>query len=69
MWSQVPIFPLDVDPLGIIDIVGAILYLHCNRENRLVAPLVTGVIGAAVPLEFVAGADVVFDASPGKTSP
>lgn len=51
--------------------VGAISYLRRNTgsENRLAAPLVTGVIGAVVSFEFIAGVDVVFDASPGNTSP
>lgn len=61
--------PLDMEQLGSIDMIGTIPHLHRKSEKRLEAPLVTGVLGVVVPFEFVAGADVVFDASPGKTSP
>lgn len=49
--------------------LGSLLHLLQNSVYRLAAPLVTGVTGVAVPFELVAGVNVVFDASPGNTSP
>lgn len=61
--------PLDMRHPRTINNLGALLHFLPNSANLLAAPLVTGVTGVVVSFEFVAVVDVVFDASPGNTSP